>query len=125
MMMCDFGGYDDGVILDGMMKCDFGRDDDVWFWMVWRCVIYFFGELKFWTNFVTMYCCVRGIGGICWGDTNIIIWAPAQQYELSPHTCGGYGVQNASVFVHYSYAQSPRWVHIFKKEITTHFVKRK
>jgi hypothetical protein len=25
-------------------------------------------------------------------------------------------VQNDSVFVHYSYAQSPRCVHIFKKE---------
>jgi len=29
MMMCDFGGYDDGVILDGTMKCDFVWDDEV------------------------------------------------------------------------------------------------
>jgi hypothetical protein len=70
-----------------------------------------------------MYCCVTRIGGIFWGDTNIIIWALAQQYKLSPHTSsGGYRVQNDSVFLHYSYAKSrPPLCTYLEEGITTHF----
>jgi hypothetical protein len=96
---CDFGGYDNGVILDGMMKCDCGWYDDVWFWMVWWCVNFFF-----WCIIVVSWGLVAYFGGI---ETSSSGHLHSNMNSAHTLTSGGYGVQNDSVFVHYSYAKSP------------------